>query len=119
MAIRVFRPLKTGAYGLPRFMRRLLTGYAVMYNLRHHRHGHLFQNRYGSIVCDEDAYFQELVRYIHSNPIWAGLVTTMTELDRYSWCGHGVLISQTKWAFQDKEYVLAWFGKKETEARRA
>src|SRR5215510_12866216 len=56
--------LKSGALGLPKFMRRLLTGYAVTYNLRHQRHGHLFQNRYKSIVCEEDSYFQELVRYI-------------------------------------------------------
>jgi hypothetical protein len=47
-------------------MRRLLTGYAVYFNRRHKRFGHLFPNRYKSIVC-EDAYFQELVRYIHLN----------------------------------------------------
>uniref|UniRef100_UPI000479D4A4 transposase n=1 Tax=Citrifermentans bremense TaxID=60035 RepID=UPI000479D4A4 len=50
---------------LSELMRRLLTGYAVSFNLRHHRSGHLFQNRYKSIVCDEDAYLLELVRYIH------------------------------------------------------
>lgn len=69
--------LKTSSYGLPRFMKRLLTGYAVTYNIRHHRHGHLFQNRYYSIVCDEDAYFKELVRYIHLNPFRGGLVKTL------------------------------------------
>jgi len=111
--------LKTSAYGLPRFMRRLLTGYAVTYNLRHHRHGHLFQNRYQSIVCDEDVYFRELVRYIHLNPLRAGLVKTIEELDRYPWCGHGVLIGQTKWLFQDRDDVLSWFGKREGGARKA
>ena len=45
-------------------MRRFLTGYAVSYNLGHRRHGHLFQNRYKSIVCDGDTYFAELVRYL-------------------------------------------------------
>src|SRR5262245_31856167 len=60
--------LCSGALGLAKFMRRLLTGYAVSYNLRHRRHGHLFQNRYKSIVCDGDSYFTELVRYIHLNP---------------------------------------------------
>jgi putative transposase len=49
---------------LAKFMRRLLTGYAVSFNLRHKRTGHLFQNRYKSIVCDEDSYLLELVRYI-------------------------------------------------------
>ena len=57
--------LRSGPNGLSKFMRRFLTGYAIYYNHRHKRHGHLFQNRYKSIICEEDAYFQELVRYIH------------------------------------------------------
>jgi putative transposase len=60
--------LRSGPAGLPQFMRRLLTGYAQGYNRRHRRAGHLFQNRYTSIVCEADAYFQELTRYIHLNP---------------------------------------------------
>ena len=60
--------LRSGPAGLPHFMRRLLTGYAQGYNRRHRRSGHLFQNRYQSIVCEEDAYFQELTRYIHLTP---------------------------------------------------
>ena len=50
---------------LSAFMRRLLTGYAIVFNLLHKRSGHLFQNRYKSIVCQEDTYLLELVRYIH------------------------------------------------------
>ena len=42
--------LRSGASGLTRFMRRFLTGYAIIYNIRHKRHGHLFQNRYKSII---------------------------------------------------------------------
>ena len=62
----------SGRLGLVKFMRRLLTGYAVSYNLRHRRYGHLFQNRYKSMVCDGDSYFAELVRYIHLNPLRSG-----------------------------------------------
>jgi len=43
------------------------------------------QNRYKSIVCDEDAYFTELVRYIHLNPLRAKLVKSLAQLDRYRW----------------------------------
>jgi REP element-mobilizing transposase RayT/predicted HTH domain antitoxin len=111
--------LRSGPSGLPKFMRRLLTGYAVTYNLRHHRHGHLFQNRYHSIVCDEDVYFRELVRYIHLNPLRAQLVKNLSELDRYPWCGHSAVIGRTKYGWQDRDYVLSWFGKKEKEARRS
>jgi REP element-mobilizing transposase RayT len=54
--------LRSSPSGLPQYMRRLLTGYAVSYNRRHRRHGHLFQNRYKSIVCEEEPYFKQLVR---------------------------------------------------------
>jgi len=54
---------RTGVVPLAKVMRRLLTGYAVRFNRRHRRHGQLFQNRYKSIVCQEDAYLKELVRY--------------------------------------------------------
>jgi len=57
--------LKTGQTPISTLMRRLLTGYAVSFNLRHRRSGNLFQNRYKSILCREDAYLLELVRYIH------------------------------------------------------
>ena len=66
--------LKTGSVGLSTVMRRLLTGYAVTFNKRHHRWGHLFQNRYKSILCQEEAYLLELTRYIHLNPLRAKLV---------------------------------------------
>ena len=66
--------LRSGAGGLPGFIRRLLSGYAISYSFRHSRHGHPFQNRYKSIVCEADAYLKELIRYIHLNPFRAGLV---------------------------------------------
>ena len=59
--------LKTKNRPLSSSMRKLLTGYVVNFNRRHKRYGHLFQNRYKSIVCQEDAYLMELVRYIHLN----------------------------------------------------
>jgi REP element-mobilizing transposase RayT len=54
-------------------MRKLLTGYVVNFNRRHKRYGHLFQNRYPSIVCEDDPYLLELTRYIHFNPVRAGM----------------------------------------------
>jgi hypothetical protein len=78
----------------------------------------LFQNRYKSIVCDEDAYFKELVRYIHLNPLRAGLVDTITQLDRYRWSGHGVIMGNIKNDWQNCDYVLKYFGSKEGLARK-
>ena len=111
--------LRSGPHGLSRFMRRFLTGYAITYNRRHRRHGHLFANRYKSIVCEEGPYFRELVRYIHLNPLRAKLVESPAELDRYRWCGHSVLMGRVKNDWQDRDYVLKWFGPKEAEAKKA
>ena len=103
---------------LATFMRRLLTGYAVTFNLRHDRSGHLFQNRYKSIVCDRDEYLLELVRYIHLNPLRAGIVTNVDRLERYPWCGHSVILGKGALRGQDWEVVLGLFGRKLGEARR-
>lgn len=110
--------LRTGATPLAKMMRRLLTGYAVSFNLRHQRSGHLFQNRYKSIVCEEDAYLLELIRYIHLNGVRAGLVKTMKELDRYRWSGHSVLMGYESQPWQAKEEVLSYFGRRQGVARK-
>jgi hypothetical protein len=99
-------------------MRRLLTGYAVSYNRRHKRHGQLFQNRYKSIICQEDAYLQELVRYIHLNPLRAKIVVDLKELDRYTYCGHSALTGKKKRKWQDIGYVLGFFGRRVGETRK-
>ncbi len=75
--------LRSGPFGLSAVMRRLLTGYAIAYNRRHKRNGRLFQNRYKSIICEKDAYFRELVRYIHLNPLQTKLVKRFSELESY------------------------------------
>jgi REP element-mobilizing transposase RayT len=111
--------LRSSPYGLSRYMRRLLTGHAVVYNQRHNRHGHLFQNRYKSIVCDEEAYFLELVRYIHLNPLRAGQVQSLDDLASWPWCGHGALMGKTGQEWQDTDSVLTRFGKRQKAARHA
>jgi REP-associated tyrosine transposase len=88
--------LRTGATPLSKVMRRLMTGYAVTFNLRHRRAGHLFQNRYKSVVCEEDPYLLELIRYIHLNPLRAKIVVDLKALDKYSWTGHSVLLGKQK-----------------------
>lgn len=100
-------------------MRRFMTGYAVNYNLRHRRYGHLFQNRYKSIVCDAEGYFAELVRYIHLNPLRVEVVKNLSELERYPYCGHGVIVGKVRHDWQDREHVLSWFGRTEGEAKKA
>jgi REP element-mobilizing transposase RayT len=108
----------SGTKGISKFMRCLLTGYAVGYNLKYRRHGHLFENRYKSIVCEEDPYLLELVRYIHLNPLRAGIVKTLEELERYPGCGHGALTGKRWRGWQETDYVLGWFSEQRGKAIR-
>jgi REP element-mobilizing transposase RayT len=110
--------LATGKAPVATLMRRLLTGYAVTYNRRYHRHGYLFQNRYKSILCQEDQYLLELVRYIHLNPLRAKLVGSIDELAGYPYCGHSRLTGKIKSAWQDTASVLSLFGKRLSSARK-
>jgi REP element-mobilizing transposase RayT len=111
--------LKTGNVPIATLMRRLLTGYVVSFNLRHDRTGTLFQNRYKSILCQEDPFFLELVRYIHLNPLRAGLVGSMQQLDRYPYCGHAIIMGKSSNDWQNTQYVLSLFDQNAASARRA
>jgi hypothetical protein len=111
--------LKTGLTPVATLMRRLLTGYAQQFNRRHRRHGQLFQNRYKSFLCEEDPYLLELVRYIHLNPLRACVVKDLKTLNNYAWCGHRVLMGKVSCDWQDRDYVLRLFAKRERPARRA
>jgi len=110
--------LKTGKVPISTVMRRLLTGYAIGFNGRHRRIGHLFQNRYKSILCQEDLYLKELVRYIHLNPLRAGIVEDFKELERYRYSGHGTVLNKQKASFQRTGEVLLLFSDKVARARR-
>ena len=110
--------LKTGNIPIATVMRRLLSGYASRFNRRHLRSGHLFQNRYKSILCQEDVYLKELVRYIHLNPLRAGIVKTIAELDRYRYCGHGDLMGKRSNDWQETASVLVLFADHVSTARR-
>jgi REP element-mobilizing transposase RayT len=109
----------SGPVGLSTFMRRLLTGYAYYFNRKYQRSGHLFQNRYKSILCDLDPYLLELVRYIHLNPLRSGLVKNLEELEEYRWCGHGVMTGRQKNEWQEQGFVLGFFRKNENKAIQA
>jgi putative transposase len=102
---------KSGKHGISAVMRKTLTWYAQYYNRGHKRTGHLFENRYKSILCDEDNYLLALVRYIHLNPLRANIVKTIEELDRYPFCGHRAVIGKAKHPWMDADYVLLQFGR--------
>jgi hypothetical protein len=70
----------------------------------------LFENRYKSILCDEDNYLLALVRYIHLNPLRARVVKNIEELDLYPFCGHKTIIGKAKHSWVDADHVLLQFG---------
>jgi hypothetical protein len=78
--------------------------YTQRYNIRHSCDGSLFRGRYKSILVDADSYVLQLVRYIHRNPLKAGLVK---HLDQYTWSSHkGYLSNARKWNWLYKQFVL-------------
>jgi REP element-mobilizing transposase RayT len=107
---------KSGKDGVSSVMRNQLTWYAQYYNRRHKRTGHLFENRYKSIICEEETYLLALVRYIHLNPIRARILRTMEELDRYPWTGHRAIIGKARHPWMDIETVLSEFGGRRKKA---
>jgi REP element-mobilizing transposase RayT len=107
---------RTDKQPLAASMRKLLTGYAVNFNCRHKRHGHLFQNRYKSILREDDPYLLELTRYIHLNPLRAGGVKSLVKLRGYLWCGHSVIMGKSERQWQDIDTILAYFGRRRKRA---
>jgi REP element-mobilizing transposase RayT len=111
--------LKTGRVPVATLMRRLLTGYAIGFNRRHRRSGHVFQNRYKSILCEQDVYLKELLCYIHLNPLRAMIVDDIKALDTYAFSGHSYLMGRRKQNdWQSTDQVLALFGDQVSTARR-
>ena len=108
--------IRTSDKPLSDLMRKVQSGYAIAFNHRHGRHGYLFQNRYKSILCQEEEYLLELVRYIHLNPLRAGIVKDMDELDRYRWSGHAVLMGRCRREWQDRAEILVRFNAKKRDA---
>ena len=110
--------IRTGQNPLSSLMRSLLTGYAVYFNRKYKRSGHLFQNRYKAVMCQEDMYLLELVRYLHLNPLRARIISTAEELNNYSWTGHSAIMGNKKREWQNIDEVLRYFSKTEKEGKK-
>lgn len=66
--------IETSEVALSRIMQRIKSLYAEDFNYRHHYSGHLFEGRYNACLILNDRYFLEVSRYIHLNPVKAGMV---------------------------------------------
>ena len=101
--------LRTGLVPMSLVMRRLLTSYAQGFNRRHGRRGVPFQNRYKSILCEEDTYLLELARYIHLNPVRARVIGDVEELNTFPLCGHSALMGKVERPWQDYRLCPEFF----------
>ena len=98
--------LSTPAGGLSRAMRHLDGIYTQKFNRVHHRDGPLFRGRYKAILIDAEEYFLSVVRYIHQNPLSAGVVS---DIDRYRWSSH--------WGYLNKKQCPDWLDMRSVMSR--
>jgi REP element-mobilizing transposase RayT len=102
--------VRTGPVRISTMMRRILTGYGLRFNQRHDRAGYVFQGRFGSRVVGGDTDLMVVLRYVHRNPVDAGVVRGIDRLDRYRWCGHAALTGRrAPYAFEDVAFALQAF----------
>ncbi len=111
--------VQVGEEPLSRLMAPVLGGFASSYNRRIKRCGYVFQNRYQSILVDEDCYLLELIRYIHLNPVVAGMITDVSGLKDYPWTGHAGMTGKHRQTWHSVNAALAYFGAKTRQARPA
>jgi putative transposase len=88
-------------------MQRLHGHYALLYNRRHRKVGHVFQGRFGSKLVDDDAQFWTTARYIARNPVDAGLCRLPRE---WRWSSYGATIDGTGPRWLDRARLLERFG---------
>ena len=101
---------------MSRGMQNLSFRYTRWINLRQKRTGHLFQGRYKAVMVDANSYLLELVRYIHLNPVRAGMVKNPEE---YSWSSHLAYLGKEIVPCLTTDWVLEQFGETEAKARDA
>jgi len=106
--------LETPSGNIADFMRSLNTCYTMRFNRRNSRVGHVFQGRYKSFIVDKDNYLLELSRYIHLNPVRAGIVK---DPEDYPWSSYQDYIREFKESKEivQKEFILSQFS---TDARK-
>ena len=105
-----------GDVSLSRILQNLSFRYTQWVNWRQNRMGHLFQGRYKAVLVDADIYLMELTRYIHLNPIRAGIVK---DPEAYLWSGHRAYLGLEAIPWLTTDWVLSQFSGRLGAARRA
>lgn len=103
--------VKEGREDLDIIFKRIGSRYVYWYNNKYQRTGHLFQDRYKSEPVDTDAYFLAVLRYIHQNPVKAGLCDNLSS---YKWSSYSDYARKS--SITDTDFVLSLFSEKSKEA---
>jgi len=113
MTNHVHLAIQVGEVPLSRIMQNISFRYTGYLNRRKQRTGHVFQGRYKALLIDADSYLVELVRYIHCNPVRAGIVDSPIQ---YPWSSHRAYLGQESIPWLTTEWVLAQFASEEKKA---
>ncbi|MDR3544030.1 MAG: transposase [Desulfosporosinus sp.] len=103
--------LKVGKEPLEQIMRRICGSYVYWYNVKYERIGNLFQDRFKSEAVENDGYFLTVLRYIHQNPLKAGMVNSVED---YRWSSLAEYMKRPK--VVDVSFVLKLFDDKREKA---
>jgi len=106
--------VQTGDVTLSRIMQNLTLRYTKWINNTQSRTGHVFQGRYKALLLDADSYLLELVRYIHLNPVRAGICASP---EKYTWSGHHAYLGKEELPWLTVDLVLSFFSSDITKAR--
>jgi len=111
--------LRINNYPFKKFAGAINGPYAQYYRTHIETRGSLFQDRPKTVVCQDQNYLQELIRYVHLNPVRAGVIKSLSRLRTYKWTGHSVLWGRQIFVAQNCEDVLRKFSSKVESARIA
>jgi len=100
---------------LSRILQGINQRYTMYFNWKYDTVGHLFQGRYKAILCDKDEYLLNLIKYIHYNPVRAGIVNS---LEKYFWSSHGNYLKTKPAGSVDTQLIFPIFSEKLGQARR-
>jgi putative transposase len=100
---------------LSKIVQSIALRYAQWFNWRHHKSGHLFQERYKAILVDTDEYLKELAGYIHLNPVRARMVKSP---EKYKWSSHLAYLGKMVVPWLETDYILATFSSSDRKRAR-
>lgn len=106
--------VESSEHPLAKLMQGLQQSYSQYFNLKHHKTGHVFEGRYKAILCQKDQYLLQLIRYIHLNPVRAGMVRSP---ERYRYSGEHVYLQGRATEMIDPAPILSMLGGKQAYRR--